>query len=101
MAKDFSKAFYKSKPWRAVREYVLRRDMYTCHDCSGRANEVHHIDELTQENIGDPNVALNPENLMSLCGDCHKKRTHSEGDVADGYEFDENGMVVKVEVQRR
>jgi 5-methylcytosine-specific restriction endonuclease McrA len=94
MAKPWAKAFYKSKPWRSVRDEVRRRDQYTCHDCGARAEEVHHIIELTPENIHDPNIALNPDNLMSLCGDCHKKRTKNVADVVDGYCFDEQGNVV-------
>jgi 5-methylcytosine-specific restriction endonuclease McrA len=95
MAKSWAQAFYKSKPWRNVRDEVRRRDQYTCHDCGGRAVEVHHVIELTPDNIHDPNIALNPTNLMSLCGDCHKKRTQKIADVRDGYTFDENGQVVK------
>lgn len=93
MAKSWARAFYKSKPWRAVREYVLRRDMYTC-QCGARANEVHHTVTLTPENINDPDIALNPDKLRAICGDCHKKETLGGGDVAEGYEFDENGTVV-------
>lgn len=95
MARSFAQSFYKSKPWRAAREYVLRRDMYTCRDCGGRATEVHHIIELTPDNIVDPSVALNPDNLSCLCHDCHTKRTMGGGDLPDEYEFDERGHVVR------
>lgn len=100
MAKPWAQAFYKSKPWRAVRAYVMRRDMYTCR-CGARANEVHHLITLTPDNINDPDIALNPERLEAICGDCHKKETLGKGDVAEGYEFDENGMVVPVGSFRR
>lgn len=97
MAKSWAKQFYSSKQWRTVRREVLRRDHYTCRDCYSRGEEVHHIIELTPDNINDPMVALNPDNLMSLCGTCHKKRTNgSVGDVTDGYVFDEDGQVVPV-----
>ena len=95
MSKIFSKPFYDSPQWQAVRRIVLRRDHYTCCDCSGRANEVHHIVELNPININDPNVALNPANLMSLCSRCHKRRTHSEGDAGDGYAFGPDGQVIQ------
>ena len=93
MAREFAIGFYQSKAWRIVRELVLRRDHFTCH-CHGRAEEVHHIIELTPENINDPNVALNPDNLVSLCHDCHTKETKGVSDVADGYVFDERGYIV-------
>jgi 5-methylcytosine-specific restriction enzyme A len=100
MAKPWAKAFYRSGLWQAVRREVLRRDHYTCQDCEGRAEEVHHIIELTPENVHDRMIALNPDNLMSLCHDCHTKRTHSEGDVTDGYRFDEDGQVTPHETKR-
>jgi hypothetical protein len=95
MAKDFARSFYKSKAWRNARAYVLRRDLFSCHDCGCRATEVHHLTELNPDNINDPAISLNPDNLVSLCSVCHKKRTLGKGDVADGLEFDENGQVVK------
>lgn len=96
MAKDYAKAFYASKAWKQCRAQVLRRDLYTCAECYGRAQEVHHRTELTPTNINDPMVSLNPDNLVSLCHDCHTKITKgATGDVVEGYEFDENGNVVK------
>ena len=71
MARDFSKAFYKSKQWQDVRQYVLLRDFNLCVRCGNAAEEVHHIIRLTPKNIRDPLVALNPDNLESLCHDCH------------------------------
>lgn len=103
MARDFAKAFYKSKEWNKVRNYCLLRDHYECVKCGNPAEEVHHIIHLTSENITDMNVSLNPENLMCLCKDCHFE-VHKQ-DKADGiakangrepnpYEFDENGQLV-------
>ena len=97
MAKDFAKSFYNSKRWRSCRKEVLRRDLYTCVYCCARAEEVHHIQELTPENINDANIALNPDNLVALCGNCHKKITKgSTGDLQEGYVFDDEGNVVRV-----
>lgn len=93
--KDFAKSFYKSKAWQSVREYVMTRDGRLCVDCLARgqytpAEEVHHIQELTPENIRDPEVSLNPKNLVSLCRECHRKR---HGAKALPYEVDEFGRV--------
>jgi len=74
----------------------LRRDLYTCAYCSSRAEEVHHIIELTPENISDPTITLNPDNLISLCHNCHTKETKGyDGDIIKGYCFDENGQVIR------
>ena len=107
MARDFAKQFYHSKEWDRVRTYILMRDRYRCTRCSNPAEEVHHITRLSPENIWDKNITLNPDNLISLCKDCHfKEHEHdkeagkaaangrSYGDCAEGFHFDENGMLV-------
>jgi len=97
MAKEFAKAFYNSKLWRECRKEVLRRDIYTCAHCFARAEEVHHVIELTPENINDIHIALNPDNLISLCHDCHTKITKgSTGDIIEDYIFDDDGQVTQI-----
>lgn len=95
MAKDFSLAFYTSAAWRRCRRQVLRRDLFTCVYCDDRASEVHHIVELTPQNILDENIALNPDNLLSLCHLCHQKVTAGTGDIQEGYLFDDDGNVIR------
>ena len=96
MAKEYAKAFYNSKLWRECRRQVLRRDMYTCAHCYARASEVHHVIELMPENINDINIALNPDNLISLCHDCHTKITKGfTGDIQEGFIFNDEGQVIK------
>ena len=67
-----------------------------CQDCLAKgiytpAQEVHHIIELTPENINDPSIALNPDNLISLCKSCHSIR--HERRVIRRYTIDEDGKV--------
>ena len=106
MARDFAKAFYKSKEWKAVRGYVLMRDKYLCTKCGAAAEEVHHIKHLTPQNIIDVSISLNPENLTCLCKSCHFeihkidkvhgiKKAHNSFDCGNEYEFDENGFLVR------
>lgn len=95
MAKAWAKRFYSSKAWLNCRKQALRRDLYTCADCDGRAEEVHHVIELTPENINDASIALNPDNLVALCHSCHDKITKGfTGDVFEGYVFDGDGNVI-------
>ena len=102
MAKEWAKWFYNSKEWKSTRIYILKRDRYTCRQpgCYNTAGEVHHIKELTAENINDVNISLNPKNLIALCGDCHKAITKREATGKDKskilptLEFDENGYPV-------
>ena len=108
MSRPFAQAFYKSKEWDKVRNYVLMRDKYKCVICGRPAQEVHHKEHLSPDNIWDVTVTLNPDNLISLCKDCHfeqhkqdkaegKKRYDKEkhSDCEAGYHFDENGMLVR------
>lgn len=98
MAKVWAKPFYNSDAWKYLRRSVLLRDHYTCEVCGGYATEVHHEIELTEANVNDPAVALNPKLLHSLCGDCHKEitRRHSRRGGPDcdaGYGFDADGRL--------
>ena len=84
------KAFYNSSAWKHKRLEILDRDRYERQDCrkrlieaaetgkrlSGddremrRAEEVHHIKELREY----PELALDDDNLVSLCTKCHNMR---------------------------
>lgn len=97
--KDFAKKFYKGKAWQRVRDYCIRRDAYLCQDCLKKhiykpADEVHHIVELSPENIDDPDISLNPDNLVSLCKECHQARHHEH---QRRYKVDEFGRVTTID----
>ena len=98
MARDFSRAFYKSSAWRSCRDSYQRSKGGLCEDCLQRGiitpgAEVHHIVELTPDNIGNPAVTLSWDNLRLLCHACHMKR-HA-GDGAKRYRIDQaTGAVV-------
>ena len=92
------KRFYKTAAWQACREYVWKRDGGLCVDCRKKgtitpAEEVHHITPLTAENVKDPNISLNPDNLVSLCRECHKAR---HGTKERRYTIDESGRVTAI-----
>ena len=77
--KEWAVSFYKSQAWKSIRQTAITRDAYLCQDClaKGRytpAEEVHHITELTPQNITDPEISLNLSNLVSLCRECHRAR---------------------------
>ena len=61
--------FYQTKAWKLIRKKILARDHYLCQRCKRRpASMVHHIKALKQY----PELALEPENLISLCDKCHE-----------------------------
>ena len=75
-----SKPFYHSRAWKHVRQMALARDQGMCQDCMdrfragygirpNRADMVHHIIPIDER----PDLALNLDNLRSLCNECHNK----------------------------
>lgn len=76
MAREFAKDFYNSEAWAACRTAYAKQAMGLCERCRSRglirAGEiVHHKIHLTPNNILDPAVTLNFDNLMYVCRDCH------------------------------
>lgn len=86
--KQQKRKFYDSGEWKSIREQVKKRDNYECQECkrNGRVqtdtNEysegakrkkiqlvVHHIKELEHH----PELALEIDNLETVCVDCHNK----------------------------
>lgn len=78
--------FYRSKPWRKARAARLMMDNGKCCDCMdlflnhGGSNPrdavmVHH--EIPREER--PDLALDLDNLRSLCDPCHNKRHPEKG----------------------
>lgn len=76
--KEFARALYHSRSWKNIRAFVVRRDKGLCQRCK-RHNRfkagdiVHHIDPLTPENVNDPDIALNADNLELVCKVCHEE----------------------------
>lgn len=93
--------FYGTDAWKRCRAAALRRDHGLCQHClkEGRravdahgrsfpvlATMVHHIRHLDEH----PELALNLDNLVSLCDSCHEKehperhRYKEEKSASDG-----------------
>jgi hypothetical protein len=81
-------SFYESKQWRRFREVILLERMgnegIICESCSNvilrRGNaHLHHITELTPENVDDVMVSMNPDNIKVVCARCHNLE-HSKHD---------------------
>ena len=81
MMQPFAETFYKSKQWQKVRALCLQRAGGLCERCmaEGRiraAVVAHHKTPITQDNITDPSITLNLDNLVALCVDCHAAIHH-------------------------
>ena len=74
-------AFYTSWAWRKCRKAFVNAKGNLCECClkrgiiepgsKDRPLEVHHIIPLTAENITNPEITLNWDNLELLCKSCH------------------------------
>lgn len=95
MHEQFSNDFYRSNQWKRCRDALIKSRGGMCEEC--RKNglivtarlEAHHIIPLTPENITDPEISLNLDNLLLLCRDCHEKQHRKER----RWSVDENGHV--------
>jgi 5-methylcytosine-specific restriction enzyme A len=63
---------YRTKAWQLIRQAALARDCYQCQRCKDkriltRADTVHHVVPLSV----DESLALDLDNLSSVCRDCH------------------------------
>ena len=93
--KEWAERLYKSKAWRACRNGYMEKVGGLCEECLRRglytpAEIVHHIVEVTPENIDDPKVVLNWGNLEAVCRECHAEK---HGARARRYKIDELGRV--------
>ena len=89
--------FYHSKAWANVKRTKRMMEHGICQRCGNAGWEVHHIIPLTDENVDDPKIALNLENLELLCTACHNAARDEElkkqGKRSDYY-FDEQGNMI-------
>ena len=84
----FAYAFYVSAEWKKCRKDYLKKEPL-CQRCGQPATQVHHKIRLTPDNIKNPDIALNFDNLEALCEDCHKQ----EHRPAVRWRCDETGHV--------
>ena len=93
--KDYSRSFYRSKKWKTTSRMYMTSRNYICERCGSPASICHHRHYITPNNIGDPTITLNPDNLECLCHACHNKE-HSKIPLHNnGVSFDESGNLVK------
>ena len=77
MHEQFANAFYGSGAWKRCRREFAKARGNMCERCyrkglvvvgtRERPLEVHHKIRLTPENIGDPDITLNWDNMELLC----------------------------------
>ena len=70
------KLFFASEAWQKFRMLIINQRGLRCEHCHGlvaRASELtlHHIVELTPENVSNADISLNPDNVMVVHSICH------------------------------
>ncbi len=80
--------FYASDTWRKFRMRIIAERGLRCEYCGERVVHsreltLHHIEELTLENVNDRAVSLNPDNIQVVHHACHNK-IHRRGKAKTG-----------------
>lgn len=91
-------SFYSSAAWRAFSSMIRISRFHVCELCGvPNASEVHHLIHINKDNINDPAVTLNADNVMLLCRHCHYA-IHERGKYrVRRSQFDALGNIVKVQ----
>ena len=95
MSRQFAEGLYKSQRWRDCRAAYAASKGYLCERCLAMGiistgEIVHHKKYITPDNISDPMITLNWDNLELVCRECHAKEHHG---VKKRYTVDEVGRV--------
>lgn len=95
--KAYAERFYSSLAWQNTRKAYTSSVGGLCERCLKKgiyqAGEiVHHIKHITPDNINDPNITLNWDNLQLVCRECHAQ-IH-EHDSRRRYAVDDLGHVI-------
>ena len=100
--KEYAESFYKSIAWKKARATYAKSVGGLCERCLryGHYNPgeiVHHKIHITPENINNPNITLNFDNLELLCRDCHaathtgsvkRYKVDGFGHIIESYDFE-------------
>lgn len=97
MAKEFAKAFYRSKEWKKCRNGYIKSVYSLCERCNKPGYILHHKILLTPQNINDSSVTLNWDNLEYLCQECHNKEHFEKySGIKQGLGFDDEGNLIVI-----
>jgi len=82
--------FYCSKDWRDLSYALKIAAKGKCLRCNEILEDFsqligHHKIELTEENVDDPNISLNPELIEIICFNCHNKEHRRFGNKQHVY----------------
>ena len=113
MSYGVRQSFYKSRLWKETKKEIWYKQNCLCAIChkpvyvdgisnyipreKRRTGIVHHKEHLTDINVYDDNIAINIDNLVGVCKDCHERLHHQDQVTRLGYSFDEEGNLIRVD----
>lgn len=82
--------FYVSKPWRNLSYSLKIKAGGKCNRCNEFIMDskyliAHHKIELTEDNIDNVDISLNPNNIEIICHDCHNNEHRRFGNNKNVY----------------
>ena len=87
--------FYSTREWRELRQMIKGRDKWRCQICgvSVREKGSSQVDHIIPR-AKAPALALDPNNLRTLCRSCHNKFDEARGhkNVRPVLPVDESGL---------
>lgn len=98
--RDIKQEFYHSSVWKKCRAGYISSVHGICERCGKPGNIVHHKNKITVENINDPEITLNHNNLECVCITCHnideqnEHGRHTDRIKYTEYTFDLMGNVI-------
>ena len=95
MSRGKQAEFYKTKLWQDCREEYLKSVGRLCEKCKAKGEVVpaiivHHRIHLNAQNINDPSITLNFDNLVAECRKCHGE----EHGRAKRFDIAEDGTII-------
>ena len=87
--------FYKTNEWRQLRELVIHQYDGMCAVTHDRGDVVHHILPINERTVQQPEIALNPYNLILLSRPVHEKiHARKNEPCTKGFHFDRGGNII-------
>ena len=98
MAREFAKQFYSSKAWQDCRNSYAKKAHHLCESCLKKGiyrpgEIVHHKEQVTPQNINNPEILFGFNNLELLCRECHGEE-HSQREKNRRYKFGPDGEII-------
>lgn len=98
MARSVDISFYKSKAWHKCRASYIKSVHGLCERCEKPGHIVHHKIHLNKNNINNPEITLNHNNLEYLCLECHNKHhmfnREAKPITREGFKFNDKGELI-------